>query len=69
MKKYIGQADTTYKDIATTGEISNIRNTALDRISQICVGIKGENIAQLIKWEILNKVCGNPKQSMYFIFN
>ena len=29
MKKYIGQADTTYKDIATTGEVSNIGNTAI----------------------------------------
>ena len=27
------------------------------------------NINQIIKWEILSNVYGNPKQNVYFMFN
>ena len=31
------------------------------------VGIKGQKLDPIIKWEILNKVYSNPKQNMYIL--
>ena len=66
MKKYICLADTTFKE-----RNSNHKRDFKHQKYHNCTGLaeyvwelKKKNIAPIIKWEILSKVCGSPKQNI-----
>ena len=66
MKKYIGLADTTFKERHSNHKryfkYQKYRNCA--ELTKYVWELKEKNIAPIIKWEILSKVYGNPKQNM-----
>ena len=60
MKKYIGLADTTFKERQQPQE----KYCYCTELAKYVWELKEKNIALIIKWEILSRVYGNPKQNM-----
>ena len=64
MKKNNSLADCTFKERQSNHKRDfKSEILQLDKISQICVELNKKNIAPIIKWEILRKVYGHPKQN------
>ena len=71
IKKYIGVTDTTFKERTFKERHSNHKRDFKYQKYCICTELgkyvwelKEKNIAPIIKWEILSKVYGNPKQNI-----
>ena len=68
IKKYIGLADTTFKEKHSNHK-RNFKHQKYRNCTELAKYVwelKVENIAPIIKWEMLNKVYGNPKQKYVF---
>ena len=66
MKKYIGRADTTFKERHSNHkrDFKHQKYRNCTELAKYVWELKEKNIAPIIKWEILSKVYGNPKQNM-----
>ena len=66
MQKYIGLADTTFKERHSNHKryfkYQKYRNCA--ELTKYVWELKEKNIAPIIKWEIPSKLYGSPKQNM-----
>ena len=68
MKKYIGLAETTFKEKHSSDkrDFKHQKYCNCKELAKYVWELKEENIALIIKWEILNRVYGNPKQTSVF---
>ena len=66
MKKNIGLADNTFKERHSNHkrDFKHQKYCNSTELAKYVWELKEEIIALIIKWEILNKVYGNPKQNM-----
>ena len=63
IKKYIGLADTTFKERHSNHkrDFKHQKYRNCTELAKYVWELKEKNIAPIIKWEILSKVYGNPK--------
>ena len=66
LKKYIGLADTTFKERHSNHkrDFKHQKYCNCTELAKYVWELKEKNIAPIIKWEILSKVYGNPKQNI-----
>ena len=66
MKKYIGLADITFKerDSNHKRDFKHQKYHNYTELAKYVWELKEKNIAPIIKWKILSKVYGNPKQNI-----
>ena len=70
MKKYIGLANSTFKERHSNGkrDFKHQKYRNCTELAKYVWELKEKNIAPIIKWEIVNKVCGNSKQKMCVLY-
>ena len=66
MKKYIGLADTTFKERHSNHkrDFKHWKYCSCTELAKYVWELREKNIATITRWEILSKVYGNPKQNM-----
>ena len=66
MKKYIGLVDTTSKERQSNHkrDFKRLKYRHCTELAKHVWELKEKNIVLIIKWEILSKVYGNPKQDI-----
>ena len=68
MKKYIGLADNTFKERPSNHkrDFKQQKYRNCTELAKHVWELKEKNIAPIIKWGILSKTYGNPKQTCVF---